>query len=200
VYAEPLLAAGSVVKMADSLGSIGRESTAHDIPLVWGILPIVVRSDQCAGTVMQFQRRIAQGVRHSNCRERWSDGTNHEALWRIAENDESADQRVVARTDLQACGNVGGVHGVLVTVTPNDCEAVAPFASVAVTVMFALPAPFPCTKRPLEITLAEAMVALSLLAEKTSGRLIVVTITRFFNLGNSESKSIRGKVAKSANP
>ena len=50
--------------------------------------------------------------------------------------------------------------GVLVTVTSKDCEAVAPFASVAVTVMFALPALFPCTKRSFEITLAVAMAGI----------------------------------------
>ena len=68
------------------------------------MLPIIIRSNQCSGRVVQFQSRISQWIGNIiwRCSELRADRTNNHSLWSRSLNDEAPNRHVVARLDKRA--------------------------------------------------------------------------------------------------
>src|SRR5205814_1330162 len=86
----------------------GRKTGGFDLRLLIG-LPIVVRGDDIAVAIMQFEHRIRHRLRDTELRERRSDGANNYTgkRRRVRTGEEPADKHVVTRADEATRTDVG---------------------------------------------------------------------------------------------
>ena len=90
--------------IADSLLSAGARPLAMDIvnlvavddPADYGVLPVIIGSNQSASAVVQLQCRISQCIGNAILSELRAYGTNNYPLWFGPLNNETSDHHVVA--------------------------------------------------------------------------------------------------------
>ncbi len=70
----------------------GRDNPADDC-----MLPVIIRGNQSASAIVQFQRRISECIGNAISRELRTNGTHDDPLWLGSLNNESGNHYVVAR-------------------------------------------------------------------------------------------------------
>src|SRR6266446_9312284 len=82
---------GSVAAVHDILNLVVSDNSADDCSL-----PVIIRGNQSSGAVVQFQRRISQGIRYAILTELWPDGAYDHSLCFCALDNETINHHVVA--------------------------------------------------------------------------------------------------------
>src|SRR5947208_7606102 len=82
---------GSVAAVHDILNLVLSNNSADDCSL-----PVIIRGNQSAGAVVQFQRRISQGIRYAILTELRTDSAYDHSLCSCALDNETTNNHVVA--------------------------------------------------------------------------------------------------------
>src|SRR5207245_3239678 len=92
---------GSVAAVHDILNLVLSDNSADDCSL-----PVIIRGNQSSGAVVQFQRRISQGIRYAILTELRTDGAYDDSLCFCALDNETTNHHVVAGLNKAAGSDV----------------------------------------------------------------------------------------------
>src|SRR5207245_9969232 len=70
-----------------------------------GSLPVIIRGNQSASAIVQFQCWILQWIGNTVLTELRANGADNYPLWGRACNDEPTNHHVIARLHKRTCGN-----------------------------------------------------------------------------------------------